>query len=106
MKFCGKHANDVLTYKADRIIFVDETGTDVRDKVRKYEYGVRGKPPVAQKLLVRGQHFSSIAIMSTAGVLDFQVVTGAITGDVFEWFNFTPSDAIQWNQSTQYSSHG
>ena len=47
---------------------------------------MRGKPPVAQKLLVRDQHFSSIAIMSTAGVLDFQVVTGAVTGDVFEQF--------------------
>ena len=71
-------------YKADMIIFVDEIGTDARDKIRKYGYGVRGKPPVAQKLLVRGQHFSSIAIMSTARVLDFQVVTGAVTGDVFE----------------------
>lgn len=38
-------------YKADMIIFVDETGTDARDKIRKYGYGVRGKPPVAQKLL-------------------------------------------------------
>ena len=73
-------------YKADMIIFVDETGTDARDKIRKYGYGVRGKPPVAQKLLVRGQHFSSIAIMSTAGVLDSQVVTGTATGDVFEQF--------------------
>ena len=80
------YANEVLMYKADMIIFVDETGTDARDKIRKYGYGVRGKPPVAQKLLVRGQHFSSIAIMSTAGVLDFQVVTGSVTGDVFEQF--------------------
>lgn len=68
-------------YKADMSIFVDDTGTDARDKIRKYGYGVRRKPPVAQKLLVRGQHFSYIAIMSTA-----QVVTGAVTGDVFEQF--------------------
>ena len=73
------YASEVLMYKADVFIFVDETGTDARDKIRNYGYGVRGKPPVAQKLLVRGQHFSSIAIMSTAGVLYFQVVTGAVT---------------------------
>ena len=72
-------------YKAHMIIFVDETGTDARDKIRKYAYGVRGKPPVAQKLLIRGQHFSSIA-MSTAGIRDFQVVTGSVTGDVYKQF--------------------
>ena len=70
-------------YKADMFIFVDETGMDARDKIRKYGYGVRGKPPVVQKLLVRGQRFSLIAIMSTAGVLDFHV-TGAVTGDIIE----------------------
>ena len=41
---------------------------------------MRGKPPVAKKLIVRGQHLSSITIMSISGVLDFQVVTGAVTG--------------------------
>ena len=80
------YASEVSMYKAHMFIFVDETGTDARDKIRKYAYGVRGKPPVAQKLLVRGQHFSSIAIMSTAGILDFQVWTGSVTGDVFEQF--------------------
>ena len=34
--------------------------------------------------VVRGQHFSLIAIMSKAGVIDFQAVTGAVTGDIFE----------------------
>jgi hypothetical protein len=53
-------------------------------------YGVRGKPPVAQKLSVRGQHFSSIVVMSTAGVLDYQIVTGAITGDVFVQYSSLP----------------
>ena len=88
------YAGEVSMYKAHMIVFVDETGTDARDKIRKYAYGVRGKPPygvrgkppVAQKLLIRGQHFSSIAIMSTAGILDFQVVTGSVTGDVFKQF--------------------
>ena len=80
------YAGEVSMYKAHMIIFVDETGIDARDKIRKYAYGVGGKPPVAQKLLIRGQHFSSIAIMSTARILDFQVVTGSVTGDVFKQF--------------------
>ena len=48
------YASEVLMYKADMFIFVDETGTDARDKIQKCGYGVRGKPQVAQKLPVRG----------------------------------------------------
>jgi hypothetical protein len=82
-------------------IFVDETGRDARDKIRKYGYDVKGKP-VAQKLLDRGQHFSSIAIMSIAGVLDFQVVTGAVIGEVFEQYSILPH-LMPFNGTNQHS---
>ena len=35
-----------------------------RDVMCKHGYSWRGKPAVAQKLLVRGEHLSSIAIMN------------------------------------------
>ena len=62
--------SEVSIYTADMFIFLDETGTDRRDALRRYAYSWRGLPALAHKLLVRGQHFSSIAIMSTSGVLD------------------------------------
>ena len=37
------YVSEVLMYKAEMFIFVDETGTDARDKIRKYGYGVRTK---------------------------------------------------------------
>jgi len=60
----------------------------------------RGRPAVAQKLLVRGHHLSAITTMSTVGVLDCQIVDCA----VWWWHNvwicsksFTASpDAIWW----------
>ena len=67
-------------------VFLDETGTDRRDAIRKYGYGWRGKPIVAHKLLVRGQHLSTIAFMSTAGLLDCVTVTGGVNGNVFYEF--------------------
>ena len=69
-------ASEVGFYKA-------ETGTDRRDAFRKYGYGWREKPVLAHKLLVRGQHFSTIAFMSTAGLLDCATVTGRVNGDMF-----------------------
>ena len=56
------------------------------DTMRKYGYSWRGKPAVAQKLLVRGHHLLSIAIMSNAGLLDCLTVTGGVDGDEFYQF--------------------
>ena len=48
---------DMTIYKdhQELSVFVDETGTDRRDSVRKFGYGLRGMPPVSQKLLFRRQ---------------------------------------------------
>ena len=37
------------------LVFVDETGTDRRDCMRRFGYSLRGRPAVSQKLLLRGQ---------------------------------------------------
>jgi len=55
----------------------------------KYGYGWRGKPIVSQKLLIRGQHLSTLAFMSTAGLLDCMTVSGGVNGDVFYEFVHT-----------------
>ena len=78
--------SEVSFYKANMFVFLDETGTDRRDVIRKYAYGWRGKPIEAQKLLVKGQHLSTIAFMSTAGLLDCATIAGGVNGDVFYEF--------------------
>ena len=79
-------ASELSIYKADMFIFMDETGSNRRDAMRRYAYSWRGKPAVAQKLLVRGHHLSAIAIMSTVGVLDCEIVDGAVDGNVLYQF--------------------
>ena len=79
-------ADELSVYRANMFVFLEETGTSNRDVMRKYGYSWRGRPAVAQKLLVSGQHLSSIAIMSTAGLLDCVTVTGAVDGDTFYEF--------------------
>ena len=46
--------------------------------MHKYGYCLRARPVVAQKLLVRGQHFLSIAIKSNAGWLS---IAGEVNSD-------------------------
>ena len=79
-------ASELSIYNADMFIFLDETGTDRRDAMRRYAYSFRGRPAVAQKLLVRGHHLFAIAIMSTVGVLDCQIVDCAVDGDTMNEF--------------------
>ena len=79
-------ANELSVYKANMFVFLDETGTSSRDVMRKYGYSWRGRLTVAQKPLVRGQHLSSISIMSTAELLDCVTMTGAVDGDTFYEF--------------------
>lgn len=82
----SQFVSDVSIYNPDMLIFLDESGCDRRDYMRKYGYSLRGRPPVCHKILARGEHLSLITFMSTSGVLDCQVVHGSVDGDVFYSF--------------------
>ena len=66
----------------EMLVFVDETGADRRNCLRRFGYSLRGRPAVSKKLLVRGQRVSAIASMSTDGILDCVTYTGSVTGDI------------------------
>ncbi len=60
---------DVSIYKGhpELFVFVDETGADRRDAMRKFAYSLRGKPATASKLMVRGHRVSAIVGISCSG---------------------------------------
>ena len=94
---------DVSAYNSDMFIFLDETGADRRNTIRKYGYSMRGKTPQKHTLLVRGEHVSGIGIISVNGLLDVSIVKGPVNGDTFYDFMLKyvlPHDAIQWSKST------
>ena len=82
-------ANDVSVYNPEMIVFVDETGADRRNMLRKYGYSIRGKPARSHKLLCRGQHISIIAMMSSKGLLDCKILHGSVNGESFYEFIHT-----------------
>ena len=68
------------------LVFLDETGCDRKNSLRKYGYSLRGKPAVSKKLLVRGERVSAVAFMSVNGILDLKVVSGNVNGDIYTDF--------------------
>lgn len=84
-----QYTSDVSVYSQHNLIFLDETGCDRRDAIRKYGYGLRGKPSKCQKLLVRGERISVIAAMTSSCVLDIKIVKGGVKGsDFIDFINF------------------
>lgn len=87
-----KFSSEVSVYATEMFVFVDETGSDARNKQRRYGYSIRGKPAKNQTLLVRGERVSAIACMSSAGLLDVQTFQGTATGEVF--YNFVQTHLL------------
>ena len=63
------------------LVWVDESGCDRRNTIRKYGYSIRGIPLCNQHLLVRGTRYSAILVASTAGVHDVYLAEGNINGE-------------------------
>ena len=59
-----RFVRDVSLYPRETILFIDETGSDRRDSLRKHGYSLRGQGAVKGSLLVRGEHVTAIAAMS------------------------------------------
>ena len=64
-------------------VFVDESGADRRNILRKYGFSIQGKPATYQTLFGRGTRVSAIACMSSAGLLDVKTHTGSVDGECF-----------------------
>lgn len=79
----ARYVTEVALYDRNMLVFVDETGSDRRDAMRKFGYSLRGQRCVAKRLLVRGERVSAIAALSVTGVLDFKIVRGTTNGDIF-----------------------
>lgn len=75
--------SDVSVYDPEMLVFIDETGADRRNTLRKYGYSMRGKPAVNHSFLVRGERISAIACISLKGLLDVKTVRGTSNGDIF-----------------------
>jgi len=68
---------------ADHFVWVDETGSDARNHIRKFGYTLKGIPPMYCRYLARGRRFSAIAALSTSGCVGVKLTTGTVNGNTF-----------------------
>ena len=77
---------DISAYDPAMIIWIDESGCDRRNSMRKFAYTIRGIPPVDHRLLARGTRYSAITAISVRGVQDVTLAEGNVNGEVFTDF--------------------
>ena len=74
----GAFMANIIQYPRDFLVWVDETGTDRRDQLRKFGYSIQGQPATCKRLLFRGTRISAIVAMSSSGVEAYELSTGSV----------------------------
>ena len=82
----AKFMAEVSLYDPSMLLWLDESGCDRRNTIRKYGYSMRGIPLCDQRLLVRGIRYSAIPIVSLEGMHDVYLAEGTVNGEKFGKF--------------------
>ena len=77
----AKFMADMQFFHTDQIVWLDETGSDRRDQIRKYEYSLRGEHPVYHRQLHRGNRISANTAMSTDCIIALKLFQGTLNSD-------------------------
>ena len=81
-----RYKQDISIFNPDMFVFIDETGSDRRDTMRKFGYSLRGKPAKASNVFHRGTHVTAIAALNMNGIVDCSPITGGVNSDMFKEF--------------------
>ena len=92
MAYKAAYVADIAHFPREMLVWVDETGCDKRDMLRKYGYAFRGDRAVCRRLLVRGRRVSAIAALSYHGILDVNITNQSVDGKKF--CDFIPGSLI------------
>ena len=79
----GHFMAHISLYTCESFVWIDETGSNKKDHIRKYGYALRGVTPVYHRLLCRGERYNAIAAISCTDVLALEVRKGSINGTLF-----------------------
>lgn len=82
VSYRGAFMAQVMLYPANYYVWLDETGSDHRDHIRKFGYQIRGLTPVYHRFLHKGVRISSIAAISSEGLIAHEQLTGTTNGDI------------------------
>lgn len=89
---------EISQFHPDMLIWIDETGSEGRNSIRKYGYSLRGMRAQVFQLRVGGKHVSAIPILATH---DVYTSKETINGERFDCVSVCcHHHALCWCEST------
>ena len=85
-EYRGDFMAEMQFFNVNQLVWVDETGCDRRDNVRKMGYAMKGERPVYHRHLHRGQRISAVAALCSDGVIALELGGGTFNGEKFVEF--------------------
>lgn len=83
IRFRAVYMDNISYFPKEMLVWIDETGCDKRDMLRKFGYAFRGQRAICSRLLVRGKRISAIAALSHEGIMDVSLTTQSVDGEKF-----------------------
>lgn len=83
VKLRGAYMAEIIYYPGDFLVWLDETGSDKRDHIRKFGYQIRSLPPICHRFLARGTRVSAISAICSEGLLAHDILSGTTNGEKF-----------------------
>ena len=65
------------------LLWVDETGFDNGNLLRKFGDGIRGQSPQDHTLMLRGKHYLAVAVLSNERIEDVYITDNHVNGELF-----------------------
>lgn len=79
----AKYMANILIYSVDWLVFLDDTGCDNKDGIRKQGYSFFGESPISFNFLSPGTRTSAIAVLSKDGLICYELFNGTTNGEFF-----------------------
>ncbi len=73
--------SQTFMFQRNMFVWLDESGADRRDSLRKFGYTLRGTTPVSHRFLCRGQRVNAIAAITAEGVLATEITKDSVNGE-------------------------
>jgi transposase len=79
----GAFLAQCLLFPAETFVFMDESGSDARDHIRKYAYALWGLPPISKVLISRGKRVNAVTAISTTRLVGLELTMSTVNADNF-----------------------
>lgn len=83
-------------FSRNMFVWVDETGADSRDHIRKYGHALRGMTPESKRLLVRGKRTNTVVGLTSSDIVASMLAQTTVTGGTF--FDFAHGSLLPMMQ--------